>query len=251
MDARFDELDSSLQSLREREGKVSANLVAEFRKRFEISVIYHDSALEGVVLSYSEIKAAIDKNIISDVSLIPSYQEIKNFKDAVDYAREAAEDRKKPIGIETIRKIYGILTPEEVAKGLPYRKDNPLHRHYYHEISTPDKIPARMKILQTWLEEDSTRRMHPVDRAARASHMRLHRDWIFSTFEPENRALGTTRNQSVGRGFLEGNLATRQELPMLGGPFCRPGVYAHTSTPGSFSQITVMAYAPLTSRSAA
>ena len=62
------------------------------------------------------------------------------------------------------------------------------------------------------------------------SHMRLHRDWIFSTFEPENRALGTTRNQSVGRGFLKGNLATRQELPMLGDRFCRPGVYAHTSS---------------------
>ena len=32
---------------------------ATSRPRLEISWIYHDSALEGVVLSYSEIKAAI------------------------------------------------------------------------------------------------------------------------------------------------------------------------------------------------
>ena len=47
-------------------------------------------ALEGVVLSYHELKAAIDKRIISDVSLIPMYEEIKNHKAAIEWVRDQA-----------------------------------------------------------------------------------------------------------------------------------------------------------------
>ena len=172
MDGRFFDMDSHLTALRERASRVPQALVAEFERRLEISWIYHDSALEGVVLSYSEIKAAIDKKIISDVSLIPSYEEIKAFKAAIEWSKELAANRKKPINLETVRKLYSILTPDEVAKGIPYRKDNPLHRLYYHEISPPDKILARMKKFGEWFEEDSTRRLHPVERASRA-HFRL------------------------------------------------------------------------------
>ncbi len=175
MDGRFFDMDSQIGALKERESRLPAALVAEFKRRLEISWIYHDSALEGIVLSYSEIKAAIDKQIISDVSLIPSYEEIKSFKSAMEWSDEqssVAANRKKPIWVETIRKIYGILTPDEVAKGLPYRKENPLHRLYYHEISPPDKIVAAMKKLSEWMDEDSTKRMHPVERAARA-HFKL------------------------------------------------------------------------------
>ena len=172
MDGRFFDMDSQLTALRERLSRVPQALADEFSRRLEISLIYHDSALEGVVLSYSEIKAAIDKKIISDVSLIPSYEEIKAFKNALEWCQELAPNRKKSINLETIRKLYSILTPDEVAKGVPYRKDNPLHRLYYHEISPPDKIQLRMRKLGEWLEEDATKRMHPVERAARA-HFRL------------------------------------------------------------------------------
>jgi Fic family protein len=172
MDGRFFDMDAQLTSLRERVSRVSQPLADEFARRLEISLIYHDSALEGVVLSYSEIKAAIDKKIISDVSLIPSYEEIKSFKAALEWSQDFAAARKKPINLETVRKLYSILTPDEVAKGIPYRKDNPLHRLYYHEISTPDKIALRMKKLGEWFDEDATRRMHPVERAARV-HFKL------------------------------------------------------------------------------
>ena len=172
MDGRFFDMDSQLTALRDRASRVPQALVDEFDRRLEISWIYHDSALEGVVLSYSEIKAAIDKKIISDVSLIPSYEEIKAFKAAIEWGREMAANRKKPINLDTVRKLYSILTPDEVAKGIPYRKDNPLHRLYYHEISPPDKITQRMKKLGEWLDDDATRRMHPVERAAR-THFKL------------------------------------------------------------------------------
>jgi Fic family protein len=172
MDGRFFEVDAALTALHEREKSMTQALVSEFAKRLEISCIYHDAALEGVVLSYAEIKAAIDKNIVSDASLIPSYEEIKQYQAAAEFCREFAANKKKAVNLETIRRLYSILTPEEVAKGIPYRKDNPLHRLYYHEIAQPDKILGRMKKLDEWFGEDATKRMHPVERAARA-HYRL------------------------------------------------------------------------------
>jgi Fic family protein len=65
-----------------------------------------------------------------------------------------------------------VLTPEEKAKGNPYRKDNPLHRLYFHEIAQPDKIAIKLRKLTEWLDEEETQHMHPVERAARA-HFRL------------------------------------------------------------------------------
>src|SRR4030095_16120267 len=99
MDGRFFEVDAQLNHLHEREARLSHSLVDEFARRLEISCIYHDSALEGVVLSYSEIKAAIDKKIISDVSLIPSYEEIKAFKAAIEWSKEFAAKLKKAVHI--------------------------------------------------------------------------------------------------------------------------------------------------------
>jgi Fic family protein len=172
VDEKMALVDAVVGELRERETRVQQVLRDEVRSRLTISWIYHDSALEGDVLSYSEIKAATDTKIISDVSLIPSYEEIKNFDAATKFASELAANKKKPINVEAIRKIYSLLMPAEVAKGLPYRRENPLHRLYYHEIAQPDKIAPRMRKLDEWFEEEMTRRTHPVDRAARA-HFKL------------------------------------------------------------------------------
>ena len=69
-----------VEFLRELRIRANPQMVAEFDEKFDQSWIYHDNALEGVVLSYHELKAAIDKKIISDVTLIPMYEEIKNHK---------------------------------------------------------------------------------------------------------------------------------------------------------------------------
>ncbi|MCA9675722.1 MAG: Fic family protein [Kofleriaceae bacterium] len=117
-------------------------------------------------MSYSEIKAAIDPGIISDPSLIPSYEEIKRFNDACNTASELAGNKKKPLKLDTIRDIYGILCPDEKAKGLPFRKENPLHRLYYHDIAPPEKIQAQMRKLGEWIDEPGTKQMHVFEKVA-------------------------------------------------------------------------------------
>jgi Fic family protein len=168
MEAKFFELDAKMDAIRATMSRFPERVLKDYQDKLDVSWIFHDHALEGVVLSYSELKAAIDQRIISDVSLIPMYEEVKNHKVAVDFIREAVHAKKPPIvDIELVRKIYGILTPEAVAKGCPYRKENPLHRLYYHEIAPPEKIGYKMRKIAEWLESSEFVNLHPIAQATR------------------------------------------------------------------------------------
>ena len=177
-ESRFFELDARVESMRSRRSGVSDRALGEFGERLDIGWVYHDNALEGIVLSYTEIREAIDRKMISDVSLISLFEEIRNHKAAIDHVRDLARQqqlqrrRRGLITVELIKQLHEVLTPEDKAKGNPYRKDNPLHRNYFHEIAPPDKIPLRMRKLCEWLDDEENEGMHPVVRAAGA-HYRL------------------------------------------------------------------------------
>jgi Fic family protein len=168
MDSKLFELDAKMDALRAKVTSFPARITKDFQDRLDISWIFHDHALEGVVLSYSELKAAVDQRIISDVTLIPMYEEVRSHKQAVDFVREASLAKKRPeVDLELVKKLYGIVTPDAVAKGCPYRKENPLHRLYYHEIAPPEKITYKMRKLQEWLESPEYRHLHPILAASR------------------------------------------------------------------------------------
>src|SRR5882757_10661442 len=113
MDAKFFELDAKMETLRGKQSAFPERITKDYQDRLDVSWIFHDNALEGVVLSYSELKAAIDSRIISDVTLIPMYEEVRNHKLAVDFVRDANVAKKPtPIDAELIRKLYALLTPE-------------------------------------------------------------------------------------------------------------------------------------------
>ena len=67
MDAKFFEIDSRMEALRAKLATFPSTLMKDYQDRLDVSWLFHDNALEGVVLSYSELKAAIDQRIISDV----------------------------------------------------------------------------------------------------------------------------------------------------------------------------------------
>ena len=173
MDAKFFELDAKMEGLRAKQNSFPGNILKPYQDRLDVSWIFHDNALEGVVLSYSELKAAIDQRIISDVTLIPMYEEVRNHKLAVDFVRDANTAKKPaPIDLELVRKLYALITPEAAAKAFPYHKENPLHRLYYHEIAPPEKIAQKMRKLDEWMQSDEFLELHPITRATKA-HFRL------------------------------------------------------------------------------
>jgi Fic family protein len=163
MEARLFELDAKMESLAEKASSFPDTVTSDYQYKLDISWLFHDNALDGVVLSYSELKAAIDQRIISDVSLIPTFEEVRAHKQAAVYLRDLARSKKPAaLNIEFIRKLYGMVTPDAVAKGCPYRKENPLHRLYYHEICPPEKIVQQMRKLDEWLESSDFASLHPV-----------------------------------------------------------------------------------------
>lgn len=170
VEGRYSEVDGAVGAWRIAKKSAPANVRDEFEARLRISLIYHDAALEGEVLTHSEIKAAIDPTIISDTSLIPSYETIAAFNEACDFGDQLSKGKNKPLKVETLREICGLLNAAEKAKGVPYRKANPLHRLYYHEIAPTEKISYQMRKFGEWLESSSAKNLHPIERAAEAHH---------------------------------------------------------------------------------
>ena len=84
------------------------------------------------------------------------------------------------MGLDFLKKLFQILSANEAVprngksqRGQgQYRKDNPLHRLYFHEIAPPEKISYRVRKLVDWLGSDEAKKMHPIKRAAKA-HFRL------------------------------------------------------------------------------
>ena len=167
-------IEGKVERLRVLEAKAPPLALAEYRSRLEMSWIHHDSAIEGIVYEPSELTAALSDAPVTDATLLPVYDEIRQFRTAIHLIRQLAQvqDKKLPIDLPLIEKLYLTLAPEETE--AKFRKDIPLHRLYFHEIAPPDKIPLKIKALTDWLESDeTTRTMHTTRIAARAHYLFL------------------------------------------------------------------------------
>lgn len=170
-------IEEKVRRLRELEAHARPEQLATYNFHFDMSWIHHDNALEGVVYEPTELQSALEQTPVTDSALIPIYDEIRQYKAAIDLIRSLAAKKRYEINFDTIKAIYATLAPEEAeGKGPPkYRKDVPLHRVYFHEISAPDKIPQKMRNLLQWLaNENAKRTMHPTRIAARAHYQLLH-----------------------------------------------------------------------------
>ncbi|WP_437693539.1 Fic family protein [Sorangium sp. So ce176] len=158
----------------------------DFRRRYidslDMSWIYHDSALEGVVYTFDELRAALSgpAPLVTDSSLQPTYDDIRRHKEAIAYVREQGENKRAPVTIDCVKKLYLILHPEEGdIKTVKYRKDIPQHRLYFHEYAPPDKIAYKVRQIIDWLNDPETRKTRNGIRIAARAHYDLLRVYPF------------------------------------------------------------------------
>jgi Fic family protein len=178
-------------SFEERTAALEARLQAtepEFQRRYkenlDMSWIYHDTAIEGVVYTVQELRAAIDPTFQADIdsSLQPVIEEIRRHREALDFIRDQAVRRRQPISVDLIKKIYLILHPEEGdVKTVKYRKDIPQHRLYFHEYAPPDKITYKVRQIVDWINDPETKRTRTPIRLAARAHYDLLRVFPFPT----------------------------------------------------------------------
>jgi Fic family protein len=147
----------------------------KYRDDLDISWIAHDSALEGVVYTLTELRTAIgaaDANVAFDSSTQPAVEEIRRHREALNLVRELAMKRRLPVTVDVVKRVYCVLHPEEGdVKTAKYRKDIPQHRLYFHEYAPPDKIAYKLRQVIDWANDPETRRTRtPVRLAARAHY---------------------------------------------------------------------------------
>jgi len=155
-----------------------------YQEALDMSWIYHDSALEGVVYTFQELRAAIDQgsSAIADSSLQPVVEEVRRHKSAIYLVRELGEKKRAPITVDVIRKIYLTLHPEEGdLKTVKYRRDIPQHRLYFHEYAHPDKIQHKVRQIVDWLNGPEPKKLKSPIRVASRAHYELLRVFPFQT----------------------------------------------------------------------
>jgi len=168
-------LDETLHVLHRTLEAAEEETIAEYERMHDLSWIYHDSALEGVVYSMDELRGAFEESPADDTPLAPVYDEIRQNHAAIQLIRELSQKKRLTISLDVIKKIYATLAPEEVEGRSPpkYRKEMPLHRMYFHDISKPEKISYRMRQLVQWMNSAETRRATHTLRLAAKSHYQL------------------------------------------------------------------------------
>lgn len=168
MRQRYLELDDRTDDIRDAIAASGVDMDA-FLITYDTSWIYHENGLEGVVLTYPEIRSAIDNKIISDVSLLPTYRVIKAQKACIDTMRDKAKAKRFAVSIAFLKELHGMLVDDPDHTGI-YRKDIPIHRTYFHEIAQPQRIESEFEDVLTYLRDKHERDTHPIELAANVHH---------------------------------------------------------------------------------
>ncbi len=165
--AQYLDIDDRMEDLRDlmRHDRVTAQ---DFMQKFDLSWLYHDNGLEGIVFTSQELQQAFDNTLVAaDANVLPVLTEIRNHKKAMDFIREEAKAKRLNITVGLIKKLYEIL-----GEGIPgrdkavYRKDMPLHRTYFHDIDQPAKIQPHLDRLVEYTKSREFKEFHPIQQAA-------------------------------------------------------------------------------------
>lgn len=167
----FLELDARLGELKRRIQQQDLRALAVLQAELEVSWIYHDNALEGIVLSSQEITAALAGTPLPNDLGGALYGTVRAHKAAIDFINQLGPLQAKQVSkrglitVSLLTQLHELLTPEVKQKGSSYRRRAPVHRVHHHRIAEPDKIPLRMRKLCESLDEISSS-THPLAQAA-------------------------------------------------------------------------------------
>src|SRR5205085_5904390 len=152
----------------------------EFLEKYELSWVYHEGALEGLVLTHAELRQAFDPTGVVDSSMVHVFTEVRNQKAAIEFVKQEAANPVVKYSFSLVKKLYEIL-----YQGLPnrmpvsLRRDMPLHRTYFHDIVQPVQIQPALEQLFDLMDTEEFHRYHPF-RQATVSHHRFMEIFPFS-----------------------------------------------------------------------
>ena len=124
-----------------------------------------------MVYTSQELELGLENQPIADATFVGALRDIRNHKAALDFCRAEAKGKKLKLTLTTLKKLYELLTAGmDGRNAAEWRKDMPLHRSYFHEISQPAKILAGLQRVFEGTETAEFRNAHAIQRAARLHH---------------------------------------------------------------------------------
>jgi len=142
------------------------DIFKDFQNQYELSWIYHENAVEGIVLTHAELTSALKGRPIAP----ETYGDIRNMRLGIDLARREAREGGR-IDMALVRRLHAVLGSNDPDfQPARYRKDIPLHRAYFHEIAQPATIAPRMSKLMDWAAENDPEDDDAVRFAAHLHH---------------------------------------------------------------------------------
>lgn len=143
-----------------------------FWDRLDISWVYHESALEGVVITPEEMSLALKPGpAVTEVGRAAFLADIRRQREAIDVAKKEAASPRGKISLNLLKNLFEALTGGEEGKGkIEYRKDMPLHRTYFHDIAQPIKIVPEITKLVEFANTAEFHNLHPLQQAATFHH---------------------------------------------------------------------------------
>lgn len=175
---RFQDVDDRTEELRDIVDE-NPDLFRDFLRRFELSWIYHENALEGIVVTHAELVSALKGRPIAP----DTYCAIRNLKRGIDGVRSAsASDAAPTISLDFVNHVHGVLGEgvHNYESGR-YRKFIPLHRTYFHDIAQPASIAPRVNRLMDWAAAND-----PDDEEAVSFAAHLHHEFMSIFPYPKN-----------------------------------------------------------------
>ncbi len=164
--ARFTDIDDRTAELKAL-AEEHPDLWRDFLHKYDLSWIYHENALEGIVVTHAELTSALKGRPIA----LDTYPAIRNAKAAINMARKEASGARGPVCMALTVKLHDALSSGDGAgTNGRYRKIIPLHRTYFHDIAQPHVIVNRFEKLMRWAEANDPQDEDVVKFAAHFHH---------------------------------------------------------------------------------
>jgi Fic family protein len=168
---QFLDLDDRTEDVRELMRSRSRE-TEQFLAKYELSWVYHECALEGMVLTHAELRQALDPNPgMVDSSMVHAFTEVRNQRRAIEFIKLESKSKMLKYGLPLVKRLYEVL-----YEGLPnrnpgnFRRDMPLHRVYFHDIVQPVQIQPGLEQLFEFMASEEFMRMHPFKQATHSHH---------------------------------------------------------------------------------
>lgn len=163
---RFTDIDDRTEALKGLADE-HPDLWKDFLHRYELSWIYHENALEGIVVTHAELNAALKGRPIA----LDTYPAIRNAKTAINFIRKEAMSVRGPVGMPLATKLHdAFCSGDGNGTAGRYRKIIPLHRTYFHDIAQPHHIEPRFNKLMNWATANDPQDEDVVKFAAHLHH---------------------------------------------------------------------------------